>query len=42
MKFFSYICKCVALDTGMREELLSARHLVKSINNTTFAVYSVF
>ena len=41
MKFFPYICNRVALDTGMCEVAYLARYLVKSINNTTFAMYSV-
>ena len=28
MKFFSYICKCVALDTGMCEDVSGAVFLV--------------
>ena len=41
MKFFSYICNCVALDTGMCGCAVLRGYLAKSINNTTFAVYCV-
>ena len=38
MKFFFYICNCVALDTGMCAEKKFAESLVVSKSRCTFAL----
>ena len=38
MKFFSYICKCVALDTGMCDIKVKKKQLLYMETLYTFAV----